>query len=322
VRARVFHLGTLSLGAKRSGTKDFSAFSLEKSKCRRFRNGPALEYPGPRCKILGVSQFIQKGNRVMFANYHTHTTRCNHAVGTEKEYVEAAIQNGLKVLGFSDHAPYPYPDPTPYYTKHTMKLQELDDYCDTILALRREYQNDIDIYLGLETEYYPAYFDRHMDNLANYPIDYLILGQHFLGNGEDGPGSIARTTDPSRLIQYCDLVIEGLATGRFTYIAHPDLIGFMGDPNIYDTQMRRLCKCAKALNLPAEINFHGYFGSTHYPNDAFWRIAGEEGCPVVYALDAHTPVEFQFQERLTKARNLVSRYNLQVLDVVPLRNPL
>jgi len=36
-------LGSLSLGAKRSGTKDFSAFALEKSKYQRFRNGPALE---------------------------------------------------------------------------------------------------------------------------------------------------------------------------------------------------------------------------------------------------------------------------------------
>ena len=46
----------------------------------------------------------------MIVNYHTHTTRCNHASGTEKEYVEAAIETGLKVLGFSDHTPYPFPD--------------------------------------------------------------------------------------------------------------------------------------------------------------------------------------------------------------------
>ena len=31
----------------------------------------------------------------MIANYHTHTPRCNHAVGTEEEYVQAAIQRGL-----------------------------------------------------------------------------------------------------------------------------------------------------------------------------------------------------------------------------------
>ncbi len=41
------------------------------------------------------------------ANYHTHTKRCRHAVGEDREYVEAAIEAGLKVLGFSDHTPIP-----------------------------------------------------------------------------------------------------------------------------------------------------------------------------------------------------------------------
>lgn len=37
----------------------------------------------------------------MIANYHTHTWRCRHADGTEREYVERAIEGGLKILGFS-----------------------------------------------------------------------------------------------------------------------------------------------------------------------------------------------------------------------------
>ena len=39
-------------------------------------------------------------------NWHTHTSRCGHAVGTDEEYVQAAIQGGLTTLGFSDHAAY------------------------------------------------------------------------------------------------------------------------------------------------------------------------------------------------------------------------
>ena len=38
----------------------------------------------------------------MIANFHTHTARCNHATGTDREYVEAAIRAGVKSLGFSD----------------------------------------------------------------------------------------------------------------------------------------------------------------------------------------------------------------------------
>ena len=38
----------------------------------------------------------------MLENYHTHTTRCRHAAGSDEEYVRCAIDNGLQILGFSD----------------------------------------------------------------------------------------------------------------------------------------------------------------------------------------------------------------------------
>ena len=35
-------------------------------------------------------------------NFHSHTVRCQHAVGEEREYVEEAIKEGFEVIGFSD----------------------------------------------------------------------------------------------------------------------------------------------------------------------------------------------------------------------------
>lgn len=32
-------------------------------------------------------------------NYHTHTTRCMHAIGSEEEYILAAISAGYTELG-------------------------------------------------------------------------------------------------------------------------------------------------------------------------------------------------------------------------------
>lgn len=54
----------------------------------------------------------------MIANYHTHTPRCNHAQGSEQEYVDAALSAGLKILGFSDHTPYFFPGD--YYSTFRM----------------------------------------------------------------------------------------------------------------------------------------------------------------------------------------------------------
>ncbi len=35
----------------------------------------------------------------MIANYHTHTPRCHHAGGSEREYIENAIKAGFCELG-------------------------------------------------------------------------------------------------------------------------------------------------------------------------------------------------------------------------------
>ena len=44
----------------------------------------------------------------MKTNYHTHTTRCMHAVGSDEAYVLSAIKGGFQILGFSDHTPWKY----------------------------------------------------------------------------------------------------------------------------------------------------------------------------------------------------------------------
>ena len=81
-------------------------------------------------------------------NYHTHTTRCLHAVGKDEDYVISAIENGLHTLGFSDHAPY---EDNRYGLR--MQYNELDDYFNSINSLKEKYKDKIDIKIGLEIEY-------------------------------------------------------------------------------------------------------------------------------------------------------------------------
>ena len=58
----------------------------------------------------------------MYANFHTHTYLCRHASGEPEEYVKTAIKNGLKVLGFSDHVPYPFTNG--YHSGFRMEVSE------------------------------------------------------------------------------------------------------------------------------------------------------------------------------------------------------
>jgi len=223
----------------------------------------------------------------MKANYHTHTFRCRHAYGSEREYVENAIAGGIKTLGFSDHAPYLFS--TGYYSDMRMRPEETEGYVDTVLALKKEYAADIDIRLGLEMEYYPAHFVKTVEFLSQYPFEYAILGQHALGNeaGEHWTGT--PTADGHLMRRYANQVIEALYVGKWLYIAHPDIMNFTGSAEEYEAQMERVCLAAKEHGVPLECNLLGLWSGRNYPNRAFWKIAGKVGNRTVLGCDAHTP---------------------------------
>ena len=67
-------------------------------------------------------------------NLHTHTYRCNHASGKDEEYVIKAIENGYSTIGFSDHAPYLFPNG--YVSSFRMLPNEAEGYAKSINSLK------------------------------------------------------------------------------------------------------------------------------------------------------------------------------------------
>lgn len=252
------------------------------------------------------------GEKTVRTNYHTHTWRCRHASGNEREFIEEAIEGGIKYLGFSDHSPMPFP--ADYDSTFRMKMDQLDDYCDTLLKLKKEYERDIEIHIGLEAEYYPLYFEKLLDFLKDYPIEYLLQGQHCLNNEYDGIGSSTPTDDPIILEKYVDQTCEGMKTGRFFYLAHPDLIHFTGEKEIYQRKMRKICLTAKEMGMPLEINLLGIALGRNYPNPVFWEAVAEEGNEVILGIDCHHRNMMIMPEIEKKALDLVEKYGLRLTE--------
>ena len=247
----------------------------------------------------------------MKANYHTHTFRCKHADGEDKEYVEAAIKAGIKTLGFSDHCPWIYDDD--FVSKIRMLPDEVDDYCRSLEMLREEYKKDIRILIGFEAEYLPALVEKQDAFLKDYPIDYMILGQHFLEH-ELFPYTGTETQDESVLKKYVDTVIEGLDSGRYLYLAHPDLINYQGFLEIYAKHMLRLCHYLKEHNIPIEINMLGKYQGRHYPRTEFLALAGQVGNSAIIGVDAHTPRHLQNHHVYELCVELAQKYHLKLVD--------
>lgn len=234
--------------------------------------------------------------KARIANYHTHTQRCGHAVGTDEAYVLAAIEAGWKVLGFSDHAPWPYRSG---YTNPGVRMtaEMLEEYCAFVNALKEKYRDQIRIYLGLECEYFPDYMDWLRERNAALGLDYLIFGNHFEESDETGLYyGVAPLKEHA--LSYCKNTILGMETGLFSCLAHPDLF-LMNYPAFDETAQQvseTICRRALELNIPLEYNLQGQrlaergkAKGVGYPARRFWEIAAEVGNEVIIGMDAHSP---------------------------------
>ncbi|MBQ8338775.1 MAG: histidinol-phosphatase [Oscillospiraceae bacterium] len=244
-------------------------------------------------------------------NYHTHTVRCHHASGSSEEYVKKAIENGIKYMGFSDHIPFVCDDGKEF--DYRVPFGEGRDYVKEICSLREKYKNEIEIGVGFESEYYPSYFDGMLKSAIDFGAEYLILGQHYSNGDIKGKHNSIKTEDEQKLKEYVDTVCEGIRSGYFTYVAHPDVINFVGDRELYKKEMRKICVASREYNVPLEINFLGIREGRNYPDPVFWQMVGEEKSPVTFGFDAHDIDAAYDGASLKKAKQMVKDFGLNYI---------
>ena len=263
------------------------------------RNITNLCVPGEGLYLVDVKYNLDKGQNY---NYHTHTFRCGHAIGKVEEYVEHAVANGFKYLGFSDHV----------FLKqvHQPGMRgeyfELNDYLKEIDEAQEKYKGKIKLYKGFECEYDPKFVDEYKELLKK--VDYLILGQHCYFDDDFSWHWYTKETDNYDMrYKYCFDLIEGMKSGLFKYVCHPDL--FMQGLTEYDPRIQdicnKICEASLEYDIPLEINLQGWikygrdlglnkknFNAIPYPNEIFWKTAGSYQCKVVIGVDAHNPLDF------------------------------
>ena len=245
-------------------------------------------------------------------NFHAHTWHCRHASGTEREYMEAALSVGIKEWGFSDHIPFVFPNGLEY--NYRVPVAEVENYFNTLKELKEEYKDKINIHIGFEMEYYEKYFDQMVENARTWGAEYLILGQHSVGNEPDDSFWVTQgTTDVDYLKRYVSRVVAGIESGVITYVAHPDIFNFIGDDAVYEEEMIKIIKAAEKHNVPLEINFLGIRDNRNYPTEKFWKLAKGYDISVVFGLDAHDVQGACDTASLEKALEICQKYNLNVL---------
>lgn len=260
------------------------------------------------------------GVKRMKCNYHTHTKRCNHAQGSDEEYVLSAIENGYEVLGFADHTPWKYN--SNYTPRIRMRLEEFENYYASLKALKEKYKDKIEILIGVEAEYFPEYMEWFKE-FKEKNLDYAIFGNHFYISDEKEL-YFGRLTDKDEYLEaYVDYCIKGLSTGIYSYLCHPDL--FMRGRQVFDEKAlwasETICEYASEHNIPLEYNLEGLHitmsgRNVYYPYDEFWKVAKKYNCKAIIGVDAHNPDSLKDDTYRQKALNFLNNLGIEVIDKI------
>ncbi|MCR5594530.1 MAG: histidinol-phosphatase [Lachnospiraceae bacterium] len=229
-------------------------------------------------------------------NFHTHTYRCKHASGTEADYIDKAYKLGFDRIGMSDHAPFMDQD---YGLR--MMYDEFDEYLEKIEECRIRYAGRMEVYKSIEIEYLPKYESYYEFLLNDKKLDYLILGEHFYMPDDNGVyPNIFNPKCSDTYPDYAKGIKDGLDSGFFTYVAHPDLFtlgDFAWDKN-FDMAADIILDAAVKHNAILEINANGFRRGIKeypdgprymYPHRRFWEMVSKTELRVVVGADAHSP---------------------------------
>ena len=102
---------------------------------------------------------------MQYTNFHTHSTYCDGKNSLEDIVLEA-LRLGCPQIGFSSHAPMPFE------TGYSMTQISCLEYINEVRELKEKYSGQIEILLGIETDYF--------SRIDTTPYDYVIRSVHYV----------------------------------------------------------------------------------------------------------------------------------------------
>jgi histidinol-phosphatase (PHP family) len=216
-----------------------------------------------------------------------------------ESYIERAIELGIDIYGFSEHAPMDFDE------HYRLNFSEMQAYENDVKRLQKKYANNIKILLGYEVDYVKGHIDARV---LNSEVDYLIGSVHFLDKwGFDNPEFIDeyQKRDINQVWQEYFNAIKSMAkTGHFDIVGHLDLIKvfkFMPKKDIRFIAEPAL-KAIKTSNMVIELNSAGLRKPVKeiYPSTKLLEICYELDIPITFSSDAHAIGQVGFKYNETK----------------------
>jgi histidinol-phosphatase (PHP family) len=233
---------------------------------------------------------------------------CCHATDTLEEIVAAYAGKGFHWAGITEHIPpiddrYLYPEEIKAGFNTKTLHKRFDRFITSCRHLQRKYIDKIQIYVGLETEYFQGSIPYIKDLMQRYEPDYIVGSVHHVDDiGFDYSEKIyTQAINAAGGIEalYCDyfdaqyqLIVELLppVVGHFDLIRiyDPDYKQHLKLPKVRE-KVRRNLELIRRLNLIMDVNARAITKGAMepYPTQSILEQAVKLGIPLVPGDDSH-----------------------------------
>jgi histidinol-phosphatase (PHP family) len=244
------------------------------------------------------------------SNLHTHT-HFSDGSSPPEEYIEEALREGFRSLGFSDHSPLPFEN------TFALKEQRTGEYCNEILKLKKKFIGKIDILLGMEIDFIPgvgntpAWFRQH------FPLDFIIGSVHLVKNHDTGglwfiDGPYQESYDKGLENVFSGDIRVGVTAyyrqlQELISVYKPDVVGhldkirmhnkdryFREDEPWYRKLVDETLSLVQDAGCRIEVNTRGIYkkrSDATFPGPRILKKVREFNIPVTITSDAHKPHE-------------------------------
>jgi len=222
-----------------------------------------------------------------------------------ESYIKRAIELGIDIYGFSEHAPMDFDE------HYRLNFDEMQLYVNDVKMLQEKYKNDIKILLGYEVDYLKGHMDKRV---ISAEVDYMIGSIHFLGEwGFDNP-EFNREYKNKNIDdiwqEYFDNIESMAKTSYFDIVGHLDLIKIFNYMPKKDIRLiaAKALKAIKKSNMVLELNSAGLRKPCKeiYPSPLLLELAYELDIPITFSSDAHAigQVGYKYSEAVKLAQNI------------------
>jgi histidinol-phosphatase (PHP family) len=219
------------------------------------------------------------------------------------DYVDEARKLNMISIGFSSHAPVPFP------TKWCMKAERLEDYLIDIEKIKTS-NSFVEIYKGLEVDFIPGVTS---PNLFRDKLDYTVGSIHFIEKFPDGRhweidgthtlflegySTIFQNNIQDAITRYFELTREMIDTACPSIVGHLDKIKiqnveskfFKETDAWYKNEVMKTIDQIHTSGVIVEVNTRGIYqkkSDTTYPSPWILEMLYKKNIPVTISSDAH-----------------------------------